>query len=120
GSDAGDLPVEERGLGNVIAHQRMHPIRRVDDVAGNLFARDRAGHEREGHGRVVAALFDEAREIDAAPVQTRWRARLQTPPAEAERLQRFGEIVRGWLAGPSRGPLLRTDVNEAVEKRAGG
>ena len=51
--------------------------------------------------------------------QPRRRAGLQSPPLEAERLERLRELARRRLAGASRRTLLGADVNQAVEKRAG-
>ena len=41
------------------------------------------------------------------------------PHANPKRLQRLGEIARRRLAGAARGPLLRPDVNQAVQEGAG-
>ena len=40
-------------------------------------------------------------------------------PIEAERLERLGEVARRRFAGATGRVLLRADVNQAVEKRAG-
>ena len=58
-------------------------------------------------------------EIDAVAIEPRRRAGLQAAPLEAERLQRLGQLARGRLAGAARRLLLRPDVNQAVQKRAG-
>lgn len=68
---------------------------------------------------MIAGQRREAPEIDRAAIDPRGSARLQAPPREAERLQRLGEIVRRGLAGAPGARLLRTDVNHAVQKRAG-
>ena len=119
-ADAGNLPVEERRLRDVLAHQRVHALRRVHQVTGNLRTIDRAAQKREGHRRIVPALLREAREVDAAPVQSRRRAGLQTSPGEAERLQRLREITRRRLTRAPRGLLIAADVHQPVEERTGG
>src|SRR5207247_1510039 len=92
----------------------------------DLLSLDRRQQKRKGHRRRIAALNRESSaanltlEVDAVAIEPRRRPRLQPAPLEAERLQRLGELARRRLARAAGGMLLRSDVHEAVEKRAGG
>ena len=59
-------------------------------------------------------------EVDALPIEPRRCTGLQSAVLEADRLERLCELARRRLAGASRRVLLRPDVNEAVQKSAGG
>src|SRR5262245_6500363 len=88
-------------------------------MAGDLRSGCVAGQERERDRRIVPRLRDESREVDAAPMQSRWGPRLQSSPMEAERFERFGEVARRGLACAPRRTPLGADVYETVEERAG-
>ena len=119
-ADAADLTVEERRLADVLPHELVDPVRRVQQVTINLLAADLVGRERERHGRIVAALGREPRKVDAAAIEPRRRAGLQTSPGEPERFDRLGKISRGRFAGAARRPLIAPDVDQPVQKRPRG
>src|SRR5204862_7525424 len=55
----------------------------------------------------------------ALAIESRWSAGLQSAPVETERLERYGQLSRRRLVGATGRVLLRSDVNQSVEKRAG-
>ena len=86
----------------------------------------RAGQKRKRHRRIVAAL-DVRRRPRATwrsksmlgAIEPRRRPGFRRPHSKSERLQRLGEIARRRLAGATGRMLLRPDVNQTVQKRAG-
>ena len=121
-----NLPVEEGRAREIRAHDVAHAIGRVQQMTIDLRAIDAVGQERERNRRDVAAFANKRAalnlsvEIDAVAIESRRRAGLQPAPLEAERLQRLGELVRRRFAGATGRTLLRADVNEPVQERAGG
>ena len=55
-ADAGDLAVEERGLGDVLADQVVDAVVRVEHVTAICGRSMELGRERERDRRIVAAL----------------------------------------------------------------
>src|SRR4051794_32043815 len=97
----------------------------MEQVAVDLSAIDRRRSERERNWRLVAALSNKTSvrdlrvEVDRVAVQPRRRAGLQASPLEGERLERLRQRTRRRFACAARRLLLRTDVNQTVEKRSG-
>ncbi len=84
-----NLPVEERGLGDVPANELVDPGGRVQRIAGDLLPIDRVRREGEGDRRSVPFLPVEHREVDAAAMQARRRSGLQPAPPEPAGLERL-------------------------------
>src|SRR5690606_6322482 len=98
--DSRNLPVVERRAVDVLPHECMRLAGRMEDVTGDLLALETVGQERERDGRIVAGIELESRKVNRTPIQARRRACLETPPCEAEGLERFGKRTRRRLAGP--------------------
>ena len=92
-SHTADLPVEQRRLVDVPANQIVNALGRVEQVTRYLGPIDRVGEERKGLRRMIAVLLGEGGEVDASAVEPGRRARLQSAPLEAERLQGFREFT---------------------------
>src|SRR5439155_11767193 len=123
-SDPSNLAVEERRQREIRPHQIVDAIVRVNQIAVDLRAINRAGQKRERRWRNIAALdeersvFDSGGEIDAAAIEARRRARLEPPPLEPEGLQRLREFTGRWFARAPCGTLFGTDVDETIQKGA--
>ena len=92
----------------------------LGDVADDLRRRDPPGQERERHRRVVAMLDFEPGPVDRPAVEPRRRAGLEPPQRKPARRKRPRQPERRRLADPAGRDLLRADMDEAAEKRAGG
>ncbi len=92
----------------------------VGDVAEHLGLGDAAGTEAERGGIGVARLRLEAREVDAAAIESRRGSGLETAGAEAESFEVFAEKDGGGLAVASGRISLLATVDEAVEEGSGG
>ena len=120
-----DLPVVERGIADVPAHELVDAIGGVKQVTRRDVLRRFGGHERERNRRVIAVFHVEHTALDAfvkvdrLSSEPRRRSGLQSAPAEAQFLDGFGQIARWRLAGAARGPLFTPNVNQTVEERAG-
>ena len=113
-------PLKSGDSSMLLANEIVDAIGRVQQVTGDL-RRDRCG--RSGTrtapaGRRRARPWKREKSMLLA-VEPRRRAGLQPAPLEAERLQRLREIARRRLAGAAGRPLLRPDVDQPVEERAG-
>ena len=98
-------------------------VRRLDgarDAALNLRVRQSGRERRERHRLVVARLHLHRAPIDGPAIQTRRRACLQTTEADSEPRQRGRETPGRFLADPAAGAPHIADMDQAVQKRAGG
>ena len=69
---------------------------------------------------IVAVLFAQSVVIDAAPVDARRCAGLQSADAQRQFAQARRQTIRGRIAGPAAGMIFHTDVNFPAEERAHG
>ena len=108
------------------AHEIAHPIVRVKQIAVDL-RRDRCARSETRTGPA-----DRRRARRRTRPRDTWRSKsmlsrssrggvpvFSRPHSKPERLQRFRELARRRLAGPSGRTLLRADVNQAVQERSG-
>ena len=75
---------------------------------------------REHRARIVAVLFPQARKVDAAAIDARRRAGLQSAHSQRKLAQPCGERIGGRIAGPAARMAFETDVDPAAEERADG
>src|SRR5579871_368666 len=85
-----------------------------------LLALDTRGAKRKGWRRIIARLHLERGVIDGAAVQARTGSGLEPPDAEAELRQVLAQSHRRKVARAARRVILQPDVDEALEKGAGG
>ena len=103
------------------ADDLVGPLVGVGDVAGQLRQGVAAlGGKGEVGRRVVAVLGLEFRVVDGMGRQPRDGAGLHPADVEALVLEPGGEPGRGGVAHPPGGKVLQADVDQAVEKGAGG
>src|SRR5215510_3613552 len=104
-TDSLNLAVIERRLAEIRRHQFSDSFVGVNEIARDLLDIERFGQERERDRRVIAGLEreppigDAPIERDGGTMQAGRRAGFQSPPDEAKRFERLGQIARGWLAG---------------------
>ncbi len=92
----------------------------IGDVAGALFDLDALRQEGEGRCRVVAGLDFEHGVINAAPVDARRGAGLQSGHWKPEGAQAFCQSIGRGVPGASGGITLIADVDAPGKKGAGG
>ena len=81
---------------------------------------DRLGEEREGLGRVVAALNLEPVPVDGAAVEAGRGSGLEPAHAKAEPVEARGETEGRGLADAPGGDLALADMDQPAQKGAGG
>ena len=89
-------------------------------MARYLVLLDPFGAERKRRRRIVARLYLEFGIVDTAAVQARTGAGLKPPDTEAQLRQMLAETHRGEIAGAARRVILKPDMDQAFEERAGG
>ena len=68
----------------------------------------------------VAGLFLAAAEVNAAPIQSRWRAGFQPAVGQLEFFEPRRQTHRWRVAGTATGVVVHAHMDLAVQKRAGG
>src|SRR6185503_11095859 len=115
----------EGRLVDVRSNEISDALVRMEKMAVDLWPFDTGCEERERYRRDIAVFDDEpaARnltvEVDALTIQARRRSGLQTPPLETHGFERLGQFAGRRFAGSPGRVLFGTDVNEAIEERAG-
>ncbi len=91
----------------------------MDDMATNLGSVDRTRHEGERHRGYIPKFLFKLTEINALPIQSRRRPRLETPPDEIQPFERLAKMMRCRLTPATGRVLIRSDMDEAVQKCPG-
>jgi hypothetical protein len=74
----------------------------------------------ENRTRLIRMLFDHHRKIDAPPIEPRRRAGLESPDRQVQLAQPCRQRNRRWITHASANHVRHADVDQAVEKSAGG
>src|SRR6202008_2119438 len=111
---------EKRRAVETSANDFVRALVRMRDPARDLprMHRARADETEHRHG-IIAGLQLERSEIDRATVETRRRARLQSPDRQAQLAQSSAERLCRWLARPTCFVIRESDVDQAGEERSG-
>ena len=115
-----DLARVHRRAAEVPLDDGVRCARRMRDAADHLRRRDRLGEEREGLGRIVAALNLESVPVDGAAVEAGRGAGLQPAHAKPEPVERVREAKGRGLADPPGRDLALADMDQPAQKGAGG
>src|ERR1700733_12127833 len=120
GSDAFDLTAVQWRTSDVVPENFMGRVIRICHITRHLFSVYRIGKERERSGSWITVLALKTRPIDAAAVQARRRAGLESLPLKGKISKLVAEKIRGGLAAAATSELFFTDVRQAVQKGSGG
>src|SRR5712691_7970200 len=111
-----DLAGIHRRAMHIFCNDAMRLSRSKSDVARHLLLFDFFSAKAEGRRIGIAGLHLKACPVNRAPVQARWRARLEPASAQTEKLERLAQQLRWRLPRSPRRICLLAAVNQSVEK----